>query len=384
MAMNQYSPGLEGIISNITTLSYLDVDRKEILIRGYDLIQLADKLSYTDVAHLLVHGEIPNQDEANTFCNSLRNQSSLPDELYQTFKLMPKGTMVMDALRSGISFLAGYEDADTLMDNSHEANLKKGVNLLAQVPAIAVNSYRALNGFDFVKPDPTLNYSENFLFMIRGEKPDKESLDVFDKILTCYIEHEMAASTFTSRVIGSSLSDIYGAMVGAVASLKGPLHGGANEAAINMLLDILNNGGAANAENYLMQKLESRERIMGFGHRVYMREYDPRALFLRDYIPLLIGRRSDGPELHNIYKIVEEVMLRERGFYPNADYPIALLFYLLDVPIDLDTPIFFSSRVAGLIGHVMEQHEDNRLFRPRVQYDGPRGLQPPSGPISPI
>lgn len=384
MAMNQYSPGLEGIISNITTLSYLDVDRKEILIRGYDLIQLADKLSYTDVAHLLVHGEIPNQDEANTFCNSLRNQSSLPDELYQTFKLMPKGTMVMDALRSGISFLAGYEDADTLMDNSHEANLKKGINLLAQVPAIAVNSYRALNGFDFVKPDPALNYAENFLFMIRGEKPDKESLDVFDKILTCYIEHEMAASTFTSRVIGSSLSDIYGAMVGAVASLKGPLHGGANEAAINMLLDILNSGGAANAENYLMQKLESRERIMGFGHRVYMREYDPRALFLRDYIPLLIGRRSDGPELHNIYKIVEEVMLRERGFYPNADYPIALLFYLLDVPIDLDTPIFFSSRVAGLIGHVMEQHEDNRLFRPRVQYDGPRGLQPPPGPISPV
>tara|TARA_Y100000590_G_scaffold85801_2_gene96048 strand:- start:659 stop:1471 length:813 start_codon:yes stop_codon:yes gene_type:complete len=270
------------------------------------------------------------------------------------------------------------------MDNSHEANLEKGVNLLAQVPAIAVNSYRALNGLDFVKPDPDLNYAENFLFMIRGEKPDKQSLDVFDKILTCYIEHEMAASTFTSRVIGSSLSDIYGAMVGAVASLKGPLHGGANEAAINMLLDILNNGGAANAENYLMQKLESRERIMGFGHRVYMREYDPRALFLRDYIPLLIGRRSDGPELHEIYKIVEAVMLRERGFYPNADYPIALLFYLLDVPIDLDTPIFFSSRVAGLIGHVMEQHEDNRLFRPRVQYDGPRGLQPPSGPISPI
>tara|TARA_Y100001960_G_C14761283_1_gene874263 strand:+ start:1070 stop:2224 length:1155 start_codon:yes stop_codon:yes gene_type:complete len=384
MAMNQYSPGLEGIISNITTLSYLDVDRKEILIRGYDLIQLADKLSYTDVAHLLVHGEIPNKDEANTFCNSLRNKSSLPDEVYQTFKLMPKGTMVMDALRSGISFLAGYEDADTLMDNSHEANLEKGVNLLAQVPAIAVNSYRALNGLDFVKPDPDLNYAENFLFMIRGEKPDKQSLDVFDKILTCYIEHEMAASTFTSRVIGSSLSDIYGAMVGAVASLKGPLHGGANEAAINMLLDILNNGGAANAENYLMQKLESRERIMGFGHRVYMREYDPRALFLRDYIPLLIGRRSDGPELHEIYKIVEAVMLRERGFYPNADYPIALLFYLLDVPIDLDTPIFFSSRVAGLIGHVMEQHEDNRLFRPRVQYDGPRGLQPPSGPISPI
>ena len=384
MAMNQYSPGLEGIISNITTLSYLDVDRKEILIRGYDLIQLADKLSYTDVAHLLVYGEIPNKDEANTFCNSLRNKSSLPDEVYKTFKLMPKGTMVMDALRSGISFLAGYEDADTLMDNSHEANLEKGVNLLAQVPAIAVNSYRALNGLDFVKPDPDLNYAENFLFMIRGEKPDKQSLDVFDKILTCYIEHEMAASTFTSRVIGSSLSDIYGAMVGAVASLKGPLHGGANEAAINMLLDILNNGGAANAENYLMQKLESRERIMGFGHRVYMREYDPRALFLRDYIPLLIGRRSDGPELHEIYKIVEAVMLRERGFYPNADYPIALLFYLLDVPIDLDTPIFFSSRVAGLIGHVMEQHEDNRLFRPRVQYDGPRGLQPPSGPISPI
>lgn len=383
MTMNQYSPGLEGVISNITKLSYLDVDREEIVIRGYDLIQLADKLSYTDVAYLLVHDEMPDKNGAQHFCDNLRKHSDLPAELYQIFALMPKGTMVMDALRSGISFIAGYEESTSLMDNSHESNLEKGIRLLAQVPTIAVNSYRSLNGLPFVKPDPTLNYTENFLYMIRGARPDSESLSAFDKILTCYIEHEMAASTFTCRVIGSSLSDIYGAMVGAVASLKGPLHGGANEAAINMFLDILNNGGSSNAEEYLMKKLENRERVMGFGHRVYMRKYDPRALFLRDYIPLLIDRRTDGPELYEIYQIVEEVMLRERGFYPNADYPIALLFYLLDVPINLDTPIFFSARVAGLIGHVMEQHEDNRLFRPRVQYDGPRGLLPPSGPISP-
>lgn len=382
MVTPQYSPGLEGVISNVTRLSYLDVDDEVILIRGYDLIDLARSLKYVDVAHLLMYGELPDEAAAQALCDALKAQCELPEDAYRLLELLPKDTNVMDALRTGISFLAGYEDQELLMDTSREANLAKGVRLLAKAPAVAVNAYRVLNGLPVVRPDASMGYAENFLYMIRGERPDAESLEGFDRILTCYIEHEMANSTFAARVIGSTLADMYGALVGAVASLKGPLHGGANEAAISMLLDILNNGGEAAADEYVTDKLRQRARIMGFGHRVYMRRYDPRALFLRDYIEALADRRPEGRELHAIYRTVEEVMLRERGLYPNADYPIALLFYLLDIPVPLDTPIFQCARIAGLVAHVIEQQEENRLFRPRVQYEGPRGLHAPSGPIA--
>jgi citrate synthase len=193
----------------------------------------------------------------------------------------------------------------------------------------------------------------------------------------------MPNSTFAARVIASTLSDIYGAATGAVASLKGHLHGGANEAVIDFILDIQGKGGPSHAKAYTMDKLAQRARIMGFGHRVYMKKYDPRALFLRDYIPQLAGRKPEGNDLGSIYRTVEEVMFREKGLYPNTDYPIGLLYYLLDIPIPLYTPIFLCSRGAGLVAHVIEQHEDNRLFRPRVIYTGGRGLTPPDSPISP-
>ena len=382
MVTPQYSPGLEGVISNVTRLSYLDVDEEVILIRGYDLIDLARSLKYVDVAHLVMYGELPDEADAQALCDALMSQCELPEEAYRLLELLPRNTVVMDALRTGISFMAGYEEPDLLMDTSREANLAKGVRLLARAPAIAVNAHRILNDMPVVRPDPLMGFAENFLYMIRGERPDAESLEGFDRILTCYVEHEMANSTFAARVIGSTLADVYGALTGAVASLKGPLHGGANEAAISMLLDIYHNGGEAAAEEYVMDKLQQRARIMGFGHRVYMRRYDPRALFLRDYIEALADRRPEGRELHAIYRTVEGVMLRERGLYPNADYPIALLFYLLDIPVPLDTPIFQCARIAGLVAHVIEQQEDNRLFRPRVQYEGPRGLQAPPGPIA--
>ena len=379
MVTPQYSPGLEGVISNVTQLSYLDVDDEVILIRGYDLIDLARSLKYVDVAHLVMYGELPDESDAQALCDALMSQCELPEEAYRLLELLPRNTVVMDALRTGISFMAGYEEPDLLTDTSREANLAKGVRLLARAPAIAVNAHRILNDMPVVRPDPSMGFAENFLYMIRGERPDAESLEGFDRILTCYVEHEMANSTFAARVIGSTLADVYGALTGAVASLKGPLHGGANEAAISMLLDIYHNGGEAAAEEYVMDKLQQRARIMGFGHRVYMRRYDPRALFLRDYIEALADRRPEGRELHAIYRTVEGVMLRERGLYPNADYPIALLFYLLDIPVPLDTPIFQCARIAGLVAHVIEQQEENRLFRPRVQYEGPRGLQAPPG-----
>lgn len=377
-----YSPGLEGVISNTTRVAYLDVDEEQILIRGYDLIELARKLHYVDVAYMLIYGNMPDEPRATEFCGLLKSECELPDGMYRLLELMPKNTMIMDALRTGVSFMAGYESPDLISDTSREANIKKGVSLLAKLPAITVNSYRALHGLPIVMPNPQLGFAENFLYMIRGESPDVESLDGFDRILTCYIEHEMANSTFAARVIGSTLSDIYGAVTGAIASLKGPLHGGANEAAISMLLDIQKQGGVSRANDYVMEKLQQRSRIMGFGHRVYMRKYDPRAYFLKDYIANLVDRKPEGRELYEIYQVVEEVMLREIGLYPNADYPIALLLYLLDVPITLDTPIFQCARTAGLVAHLIEQHEDNRLFRPRVLYEGARGLQPPENPVA--
>ena len=379
-----YSPGLEGVIATETSVSYLDVDIEQILVRGYDLIELAQNLCYTDVAYLVIYGELPTPVQAKAFCDRLVAEAEVPDELYRLFELMPKSTVAMDALRTGLSFLAGYEDPDLLHDNSHEANLAKGIKLLAQTPTLVVNSYRALNDMPIVRPDPNLPYMENFLYMLRGERPDAESLDAFDRIHMCYIEHEMPNSTFAARVIASTLSDMYGAMVGAVASLKGPLHGGANEAAIEFLMDINGEGGPGHAEPYTMGKLERRERIMGFGHRVYMRKYDPRARFLMDYIPKLASRIPEGEALSSIYSTVENVMYREKGLYPNTDYPIGLLYYLLGIPIPLYTPIFLASRTAGNVAHVLEQHDDNRLFRPRVIYGGGRGLTPPASPISPL
>lgn len=383
MTSQPFSPGLDGVIATNTRVSYLDTDIEQILVRGYDLIELARGLRYTDVAYLVINGRLPSEAEARSFSDTLVAEADVPDAVYRLFESMPKSTVPMDALRTGISFLAGYEDPELLRDTSHEANLQKGIRLLAKVPTLTINSYRALNGQPIVKPDPETGHVENILYMLRGEHPDAEALDAFDRIHMCYIEHEMPNSTFAARVIASSLSDIYGAIAGAVASLKGPLHGGANEVAIETMLEIQGQGGPDRAEPYIMEKLAQGARIMGFGHRVYMRKHDPRALFLMDYIPRLAERTADGKDLSAIYSKIEEVMFREKGLFANTDFPIGLLYYLLGIPVPLYTPLFLAARVPGLVAHVLEQHDENRLFRPRVIYEGERGLKPPAGPISP-
>ena len=384
MPDQNFAPGLEGIIAADTKVSYLDVEHEEIIIKGYDLIELAQKLSYPDVAYLLIHGIIPTKGKARDFCNKLSQNGELSIDLEKLLGLFPKSMNLMDALRTGISFIASQEDPDLLSNTSPDANTEMGIRILAKAPSIAANAYHALNGSKFVHPDSNMGYSENFLYMIQGKRPDGISKEVFDRILTCYIEHEMPNSTFAARVIVSTLSDIYGAIVGAVASLKGPLHGGANEAAVNTILEIYEQGGVAGAEKVILDKLSKKERIMGFGHRVYMRKYDPRAFLLKDYIPKLIDRLPEGKDLYSIYLTIEKVMLREKGLYPNMDYPAGMLLYLLQVPIPLFTPIFLCSRIAGLIAHVIEQHENNRLYRPRVIYSGLRGLHPAMNkPLSP-
>tara|TARA_B100000073_G_scaffold228005_1_gene190197 strand:- start:3815 stop:4939 length:1125 start_codon:yes stop_codon:yes gene_type:complete len=373
--MNDFKPGLDGVIATDTNVSYLDVDNEEIVIRGYDLIELAGSKTYPEVAYLVINGNLPNTKELNSFQKLLLDDSAFPSETYDLLNLIPKSSMVMDVIRTGISYLAGFHSEQNLMDTSENQNLNKGTRLIAEVAILTANSHRILNGQKIIKPDSSKTFSENFISMILGKSVSQKQVEIFDKILTCYIEHEMPNSTFAARVIASTLSDMYGAFVGGISSLKGPLHGGANEAAIHMILDIKEKGGSKIAERYILDKLKNKERIMGFGHRVYMKKYDPRALFLKDYISDLESNIENGEELHNIYKIVENVMAREKGLYPNTDYPIALLFYMLGIPIPLYTPIFFASRTAGLVAHVIEQHNNNRLFRPRVLYTGPRGLK---------
>lgn len=376
MSYPNYKPGLEGVIATITKISYLDTEKEQIVVRGYDLIELIQKTSYIQVAYLLLYGKLPLESEAKEFEKKLMSEAEIPEDMYKLFSLMPKTMQAMDALRTGISFLAGYENPDFLMDTSTKANEEKAIKILAKAPTIAVNSYRAIHNLPFVKPNPNLTYVENFIYMIKGEKPTATEIDTLDKILTAYIEHEMPNSTFAVRVVASTLSDIYGAITSAVASLKGPLHGGANEAAMKMFLEVLEQGGARVAEKYILDKLAKKEKIMGFGHRVYMKKYDPRAYLLKDYIPQLAHLKPEGKELAQIYEIIAKVMEKEKGIFPNADYPIALLYYLINVPIDLYTPIFLCSRIAGLVAHHIEQHENNRLFRPRVIYEGPRDLHP--------
>jgi citrate synthase len=373
-----YKPGLDGVIACITKLSWLDTEKEQIVVRGYDLIELIQKTSYIKVAYLLIYNKFPTDAEAKAFEQKLMAQADIPEEMYKIFSLLPKTTQAMDSLRTGISILGGYEAPEFLMDTSTASNEEKALKILAKAPTIAVNSYRAIAGLPFIKPDKSLSYSENFVYMIKGSKPTAVETDTLDKILTTYIEHEMPNSTFAVRVVSSTLSDIYGSCASAVASLKGPLHGGANEAAMQMFLEVNNSGGPSTAESYIMGKLTRKDKIMGFGHRVYMKKYDPRAFLMKDYIPKLVDQRPDGKDLYSIYQTIEKTMAREKGLYPNADYPIALLYYLINVPIDLYTPIFLCSRLAGLVSHHIEQHENNRLFRPRVIYEGARDLHPPA------
>ena len=307
--MEDFKPGLEGIIATDTNVSYLDVDQEEIVIRGYDLIELADKKTFPEVAYLVINGKLPNSKEIQEFEKVLLDDSSFPEDTYKVLELCPNTSMLMDVIRTGISFLAGYNKEEDLMNTNEESNFTKGIRLIADVAVLTANSHRILNGHKPVRPDDSKSFSENFITMITGKNHSDKEIEIFDKILICYIEHEMPNSTFAARIIASTLSDIYGAFVGAISSLKGPLHGGANEAAMHMLLDIKSKGGHKIADDYVMNKLNNKDRIMGFGHRVYMKKYDPRAFFLKDYIAKLTPNIPDGEELHKIYKIVEEVIV---------------------------------------------------------------------------
>ncbi|MGE8080856.1 citrate synthase [Peribacillus loiseleuriae] len=361
-----YSPGLDGIIAAETKLSFLDTVHSEIVIQGYDLIKLSESKDYLDIVYLLLHERFPTSEEKAIQEKTLQDEYVVPEDILEILKLLPKKTHPMDGLRTGISALAGFDTH--INDRSSTVNKKRAYTLLGKVPNIVANSYRVLNKQEVVSPNKDLSYSANFYYMITGKEPSAVEEKIFDQSLVLYSEHEMPNSTFTARVIASTQSDLYGALTGAVASLKGSLHGGANEAVMYMLLEA---GTVEKFEQLLKQKLVNKEKIMGFGHRVYMKKMDPRALIMKKALKQLCDAKGDDL-LYKMCEAGEVVMEREKGLYPNLDYYAAPVYYMLGLPIEIYTPIFFSARTVGLCAHVVEQHANNRLFRPRVNYIGVR------------
>ncbi|MDM5188563.1 citrate synthase [Bacillus sp. DX4.1] len=365
-AEEKFSPGLDGVVAAETKISFLDTVKGEIVIQGYDLIELSKTKSYLEIVHLLLEERLPNEDEKATLEKKLKQEYEVPEGVFDVLKALPKQTHPMDGLRTGVSALAGYDD--DIENRSLEVNKSRGYKLLSKVPNIVANSYHILNNEEPVHPLQELSYSANFFYMLTGKKPSELEEKIFDRSLVLYSEHEMPNSTFTARVIASTQSDLYGALTGAVASLKGSLHGGANEAVMYMLLEA---GSVEKFEELLQKKLYNKEKIMGFGHRVYMKKIDPRALMMKEALKQLCEVKGD----HTLYEMCEageKIMEKEKGIYPNLDYYAAPVYWMLGIPIQLYTPIFFSSRTVGLCAHVIEQHANNRLFRPRVNYIGER------------
>lgn len=364
--VQKFYPGLDGVVAAETKISFLDTKQGEIVIQGYDLIELSKTKEYLDIVHLLLAGELPNIEEKAALEEVLKGEYELPKEILDLFKLLPSHTHPMDALRTGLSSLAGFDEQ--IDDSTEEANMKKAFKLLGKVPNLVANSYRITQQQDVIAPLPELSYSANFFNMITGKKPTPLEEQIFDRSLVLYSEHEMPNSTFTARVIASTKSDMYGALTGAVASLKGNLHGGANEAVMYMLLEAKT---VEEFEKVLETKLANKDRIMGFGHRVYMKKMDPRATIMKDALRQLCEIQGDDL-LYQMCEAGERIMEKEKGIYPNLDYYAAPVYWMLGIPIPLYTPIFYSSRTVGLCAHVMEQHANNRLFRPRVHYTGER------------
>lgn len=365
-AYPNYSPGLEGIIGGITTISEIDSERSRLVYRGYDSHDLAEKGSFEETAYLLLHGKLPNADELKGFKETLGAERDVPGEIYQILGQIPKNAHPMDVLRTAYSALAPFDPDYT--KNDHEANVRKAVRIAAKAGTIVANGQRIRNGQTPIPPDKSLSVAGNFLYLLNGgQKPDEFTENVMDTSLTLYAEHGFNASTFACRVTVATLSDLYSGIVSGIGTLKGSLHGGANEEAMKMLMEI---GSPANAESWIRDALATKKKIMGFGHREY-KKGDSRVPVM-SRLAKEIGHRKGDTKWGDIADTVERVMMDEKGIHPNVDFPAAYAYYQLGIPIDLYTPIFVIARVTGWSAHAIEQLDHNRLIRPACIYEGPK------------
>jgi len=356
--------GLEGVIALESALSSIDGQKGELIYRGYNINDLADGASFEEVVYLLWNGSLPTQDELDTLRSELRSERPLPAPVLDILRHAPDDAHPMAVLRTAVSSLALYDqEADTM---EPAANRRKAARILAQIPTVIAAFDRLRKGHDPVSPLDQGSMAKNFLYMLNGEEPGEAAERVFDACLVLHADHGLNASTFTGRVIGSTLSDLYSAVSGAIGALKGPLHGGANREVMRMLLEIDEQG--ADPAEYVQQKLADGERVMGFGHRVY-KTMDPRAAILKDMVRELSEEEGDM-KWYEYSMAILETMQGEKGIDPNVDFFSASTYYQLGLDPDLFTPIFALSRTAGWTAHLIEQWADNRLIRPRAQYVG--------------
>lgn len=364
--------GLAGITADETAISKVMPETNSLTYRGYAVQELCEHASFMETAYLMWHGELPTQAQLDALAKQEKGYREISGDLIEVIGKFPKDAHPMDTVRTGVSFL-GMEDPDC-WDNAPEKNLEKSVKMLAKIPTIVATDYRFRKGLERIAPRDDLDYGENFFNMCFGEVPEPEVLRCFDISMILYAEHSFNASTFTARTIISSLADIYGAVTGAIASLKGPLHGGANEAVMEMLLEI---GEPEKAQAWIDDALANKKVVMGFGHRVY-RQGDSRVPTMHKAF-LDMAKSKGGEKWVEIENIVEKTMVERKGIYPNLDYPTGPAYYLMGFDIDLFTPIFVMSRITGWTAHVMEQLAENKLIRPLSAYSGV-----PQRPVKPI
>jgi citrate synthase len=360
-----YSPGLEGVIAGESAISTVTGGLR---YRGYPITELADQCSFEEVGYLLLHGELPKKAELAAFHSRIAAARQIPDSLVTLFKAMPKNVPAMDACRTAISVLAHYDPE--VNDNSTAANRRKAERLMGQIPVAVAAQYRISQGEEPIAPQDGLPIASEFLRELTGKVPSKEDTKAFDVSLILYAEHEYNASTFTCRVVCSTMSDLHSAIVAGVGALKGPLHGGANEKVMDILLAT---GGPDKADKWTRDALARKERIMGFGHRVY-KTGDVRAAYLKKYAQEA-AQRAGTEQWEKAAEIMEEIMANEKNMFPNLDWPAGRLYHAMQLAVPIYTPIFVMSRVTGWSAHFIEQAENNRLIRPRGLYTGPEVRQ---------
>lgn len=372
MAEAQIAKGLAGVYADYTSVSTIIDASNSLTYRGYRVQDLAEFCRFEEVAYLLWNGELPSADQLKAFEKEERSQRNASPALMNVLKQFRKDAHPMDTLRTAVSFM-GVEDA-TWEDQTPEGNLKKSIRMLAQIPTIIAADFRLRSGKEPIAPKGDLSLSENFFHMYFGEVPQKEVVKCFDASLIFYAEHGFNASTFAARVITSTLSDVYSAITGAIGALKGPLHGGANEAVMHMLLDIKE---PSLAQQWIDEALsEKKKLVMGFGHRVY-KNGDSRVPYMTKVFHEM-AKIKNGQKWVEISDTLAKTMVEKKNIYPNLDFPVGPAYYLMGFEIPIFTPIFVMSRITGWTAHVMEQLQDNKIMRPLSLYNGvPERTVPP-------
>jgi len=355
--------GLLGIVVDETTVSHVVPELSALTYRGYTVQELCDKCDFEEVAYLVLNGDLPNKKQLKKFIKEERSERKLSKQILANIQKMPKNAHPMDVIRTCVSLMA-LEDKDT-KDNSPKANMRKAMSIFSKTPTAVAAYFRYRKSKKIISPDKKLSFSENFFKMMFGKVPDKEIVRAFDISLILYAEHSFNVSTFTARTITSSLSDLHGAITGAIASLKGPLHGGANEAVMHMMKEI---GKPEKAKAWIENALEKKKVVMGFGHRVY-RTGDSRVPTMKHYM-FKVAKLLKKEKYPKMYEILEKVMLEKKNIHPNVDFPCGPTYYMMGIDIDFYTPIFVMSRITGWSAHIMEQHTSNKLIRPLSKYKG--------------